>query len=118
MASIVLRSRLLSRLAKFRSRNPRVFSTEASSSNPSSRAPGISAGQSIFSDMPPPNMPPPPPPPQAEAAALGKDRKGFKFLSYGLWALTGAAAATGYASYGLYLFPCVVVKWRVNVLWV
>lgn len=98
MASIVLRSRLLSRLAKFRSRNPRLYSTEAS--NSASRVEGISAGQSIFSDLPPPNLPPPPP--QAEAAASGKRGKGLKFLSYGLaWALTGATAATGYVSYGM-----------------
>jgi import inner membrane translocase subunit TIM50 len=57
----------------------------------------------MFSDFPPPNQPPPPPPPQVEAAAAaatGKERKGLKYLGYALlWALTGATAATGYASF-------------------
>ncbi|XP_010501219.1 PREDICTED: mitochondrial import inner membrane translocase subunit TIM50 isoform X2 [Camelina sativa] len=104
MASIVLRSRILSRLTKPRSRNLRLFSSaEASSSNSTSRYQGISSGQSVFSDFPPPNQPLPPPPPQAEAAAaaaVGKERKGLKYLGYALtWALTGATAATGYASF-------------------
>ncbi|KFK35552.1 hypothetical protein AALP_AA4G005500 [Arabis alpina] len=103
MASIVLRSRLISRFLNFRSRNPRLsFSTESSSgsrysaSNVASRSEGISANQSIFSDLPPPNLPPPPP-----VAVAGKERGGFlKFLSYGLaWVLTGATAATGYVSF-------------------
>ncbi|ESQ29874.1 hypothetical protein EUTSA_v10011579mg [Eutrema salsugineum] len=101
MASIALRSRLMPRLTKLGSLNPRIFSTEASSSNPSSKVPGISSGQSIFSDFPPPNQPPPPPLAEAAATeALGKERKGLKYLSNALiWALTGATAATGYASY-------------------
>lgn len=108
MASIALRSRLLPILTKLRSHNLRLFSAEASSSNSSSRYQGISSSQSVFSDFPPPNQPPPPPPPpQAEvaaAAATGKERKGLKYLGYALlWALTGATAATGYASFGLYL---------------
>ncbi|XP_010480154.1 PREDICTED: mitochondrial import inner membrane translocase subunit TIM50-like [Camelina sativa] len=103
MASIVLRSRILSRLIKPRSRNLRLFSSaEASSSNSTSRYQGISSGQSVFSDFPPPNHPLPPPP-QAEAAAaaaVGKERKGLKYLGYALmWVLTGATAATGYASF-------------------
>lgn len=105
MASIVLRSRLLPRLTKLRSRNLRCFSAEASSSNSSSRYPGVTSTQSMFSDFPPPNQPPPPPPPPVEAsaaAATGKERKGLKYLGYTLlWALTGATAATGYASYGM-----------------
>ncbi|KAG7657659.1 FCP1 homology domain [Arabidopsis suecica] len=103
MASIVLRSRLLPRLAKLRSRNLRCFSAEASSTNSTSRCSGVTSTQSMFSDFPPPNQPPPPPPPQVEAAAAaatGKERKGLKYLGYALlWALTGATAATGYASF-------------------
>lgn len=113
MASIALRSRLVSRLTKFGSRNPRISLTEASPSNPLAKVPGLASyHSSYFSDTPPPNQPPPPPPtpltppPEAAAAAaesLGKERKGLKILSYGLmWALTGATAAVGYASYG----PC------------
>ncbi|KAL1221463.1 Mitochondrial import inner membrane translocase subunit TIM50 [Cardamine amara subsp. amara] len=104
MASIALRSRLIPRLTKLGSRNPRVFSTEASSSNStskySSKYQEISSVQSMFSDFPPPNPPPPPQAEAAAAAALGKERKGLKYLSYGLfWAFTGATAAIGYASY-------------------
>ncbi|XP_006307696.2 mitochondrial import inner membrane translocase subunit TIM50 [Capsella rubella] len=102
MASIALRSRLLPNLAKLRSRHLRLFSAEAaSSSNSSARVQGISSGQSMFSDFPPPNQPPPPPQAEAAAAAAtGKERKGLKYLGYAfLWALTGATAATGYASF-------------------
>ncbi|CAA7050787.1 unnamed protein product [Microthlaspi erraticum] len=111
MASIALRSRLVSRLAKFGSRNPRLSLTEASPSNPLAKAPGLASyHSSYFSDAPPPNQPPPPPPPSpfspppeaaaAAAESVGKERKGLKILSYGLvWALTGATVAVGYASY-------------------
>ncbi|CAN8287940.1 unnamed protein product [Cochlearia groenlandica] len=104
MASMALRSRIMSRLTKFGSRNPSFFVMESSSSNPLTKVPGISSyHRSSAVDMPPPDQPPPPPPPQAEAAAMeavGKERKGLKYLSYGLiWALTGATAATGYATY-------------------
>ncbi|KAG2328062.1 hypothetical protein Bca4012_037102 [Brassica carinata] len=99
-SSIALRSRLVLRLLKLRSRtSSRLLSTEASSS--SSKAPGLSssAKQSLFSGLPPPNhLPPPPSPPLPEA--LGKERKGLKFLSnVFIWALTGATAAVGYTSY-------------------
>ncbi|KAF8049061.1 hypothetical protein N665_2307s0004 [Sinapis alba] len=100
-SSIAIRSRLLPTLLQLRSPFPRrlLFSTEASSSSSSK----VSSGQqSLFSDFPPPNhLPPPPPPPEAAAAeALGKERKGLKYLSNGLiWAITGATAAVGYTSY-------------------
>ncbi|XP_010534799.1 PREDICTED: mitochondrial import inner membrane translocase subunit TIM50-like [Tarenaya hassleriana] len=100
MASIVLRSRVISRLPKVSSQDLRVFSSEAASTNPSAKEPGLSAGQSIISDLPPPNQTPPPPQAEAAAAAPGKDRKALKYLTYGLVsALTGATAAAGYATY-------------------
>lgn len=101
-SSIAVRSRLVPSLLKLRSRNPRraLFSTEASSS---SKVSSSSQQQSIFSDFPPPNHLPPPPP-EAAAEALGKERKGLKYLSNGLiWAFTGATAAIGYTSYGMSL---------------
>ncbi|CAH8385555.1 unnamed protein product [Eruca vesicaria subsp. sativa] len=100
--SIALRSRLVPRLLRnLRSRTSRrLLSTEApsSSSSSSKAAPGLSsAQQSLFSDLP---NHLPPPPPEAAAAALGKERKGLKFLSnVFIWALTGATAAVGYTSY-------------------
>ncbi|CAF1712903.1 BnaC03g70910D [Brassica napus] len=100
-SSIAIRSRLVPSLLKLRSRNPRraLFSTEASSSssNPSSKV-SSSQQQSLFSDFPPPNHLPPPE--AAAEAAVGKERKGLKYLSNGLiWAFTGATAAVGYTSY-------------------
>ncbi|XP_010552374.1 PREDICTED: mitochondrial import inner membrane translocase subunit TIM50-like isoform X2 [Tarenaya hassleriana] len=95
MASIVLRSRFISRLAKFGSRNLRIFSSEAASSNSPVKEPGISAGQSIISDLPPPQ-----PDAAAAAAAPVKERKLLKYLTYGVVsALTGVTAAAGYVTY-------------------
>ena len=60
-------------MIELRSPTPRLFfSTEEASSNPSSKV-----QQSLFSDFPPPNQLSPPP------EALGKKRKGLKYLSNG-----------------------------------
>ncbi|KAG2304529.1 hypothetical protein Bca52824_033180 [Brassica carinata] len=45
-------------------------------------------------------FPPPNPPPESAVEAIGKERKGLRFLSNVIiWALTGATAAVGYTSY-------------------
>ncbi|KAJ4881959.1 Mitochondrial import inner membrane translocase subunit TIM50 [Raphanus sativus] len=104
-SSIAIRShhRLVPSLVKqLRSRNPRrLLSTEASS-KVSSGQQQQQQQQSLFSsDFPPPDQFPPPEAAAAAAGeALGKERKGLKYLSNGLiWAITGATAAVGYTSY-------------------
>lgn len=48
-------------------------------------------------------FPPPNPPPESAVEAIGKERKGLRFLSNVIiWALTGATAAVGYTSYGIH----------------
>lgn len=117
-SSIAIRSRLVPSLLKLRSRNPRraLFSTEASSSNPSSKV-SSSQQQSLFSDFPPPNHLPPPE--AAAEGAVGKERKGLKYLSNGLiWAFTGATAAIGYTSYGMSLSSSIDFAFNSSFFWI
>ncbi|CAB4278196.1 unnamed protein product [Prunus armeniaca] len=92
MSSILLRSRLVSRLLK---RNRRLFSSDVASTPP--KEPLIGA-QALVSDLSPP--PPPPPPPPSTEASNASSGKAWNFLKYSLiGAITGATATVGYASY-------------------
>lgn len=92
MSSIILRSRLISLLAKH---NQRLLSSNLASNPP--KEPLIAA-QTLVSDQPSP-----PSTPDSNVSSS----KAWKFLKYTLvGALTGATAVTGYVSYGSYLLLC------------
>lgn len=89
MSPIFLRSRLLVTL--LRKQNRRLLSSDCASSH--FREPLVAA-QTVVADQPPP-----PTSPDSNRSSS----KAWKFFKYTLiGALTGAAAATGYVSYGMW----------------